>query len=262
VTLRCDQLGYAYPSGDLPVLQDVSLVFEAPVTAIIGPNGAGKSTLLRLLAGIADRRGRRGGVTLDGRAIEHVPVVERVRRIAYVSQTPRVSAPLTVAEVVGLGRVVQSPSSDVVGRALDAVGLGDRAEDAFEHLSVGQRQLAAFARVLAQFDGPENDQTRYLLADEPVAALDPRHAIVIAQQIRDASDRGIRSILIVHDVGFASAVADHVVCLGDGGSVRASGPPDDVLTRDVLEDLFGCRFGESGAARIQPRYGEAPSESS
>ncbi len=82
-----------------------------------------------------------------------------------------------------------------------------------------------------------------------MAALDPRHAIVIADQIRKASGRGIRSVLVVHDVGFAGAVADRVVCLGRGGTVQA-GPPSEVLKQDVLEELFGCRFGDSAAAHL------------
>ncbi|MFB3432041.1 MAG: ABC transporter ATP-binding protein [Phycisphaerales bacterium] len=261
MTLRCDQLGYTYSTGKRAALRDVSIAFDAPVTAIIGPNGAGKSTLLRLLAGVADSRGQAGKIELDGWALNEIPVADRVRRMAYVSQTPRVAAPLTVAEVVGLGRAVQVPDRDAVRRALASVGLVDRFNDRFEHLSIGQRQLAAFARILAQFDGPATDRTRYLLADEPVAALDPRHAIVIADQIRKASGRGIRSVLVVHDVGFAGAVADRVVCLGRGGTVQAQGPPSEVLKQDVLEELFGCRFGDSAAAHPRPLYGEAASGS-
>ena len=236
------------------MLRDVSLTFDAPVTAIIGPNGAGKSTLLRLLGGVADQRGRSGSVELDNTPIARVPVGERVRRMAYMSQSPRVSAPLSVSEVVALGRATQDPDDEAVRRALATVGLEDRGDERFEHLSIGQRQLAAFARVLAQLDGPNAGETRYLLADEPVASLDPRHAIVISQQVRAAADRGIRGVLIVHDVGFAAAIADRVVCLGEDGAVRAEGHPDEVLTREVLEDLFGCRFGETNGARLYPVY--------
>ena len=135
MTLRCDQLGYTYSAGKRPALRDVTLAFDAPVTAIIGPNGAGKSTLLRLLAGVADSRGRAGRIELDGRALNEVPVADRVRRMAYVSQTPRVAAPLTVAEVVGLGRAVQVPDCDAVQRALTSVGLVDRSNDRFSDSS-------------------------------------------------------------------------------------------------------------------------------
>lgn len=242
------------------MLRDISLSFEAPVTAIIGPNGAGKSTLLRLLAGVADRRGLTGRVELDGQPLEQLPVADRVRRLAYVSQTPRISAPLTVGEVVGLGRVLQRPDAEAVSRALDRVGLRDRAEERFEHLSVGQRQLVAFARVLAQFDRSGPDRPRYLLADEPVAALDPHHAIVIAGQIRSVAENGVRSVLVVHDVGFAGAVADRVVCLAENGAVTADGPPADVLTPDVLKNLFGCRFGNAAGSPPQPLYRGVPSE--
>jgi iron complex transport system ATP-binding protein len=255
MSLSCHDLGFRYRGSGGAVLSGVSIRFDRPISAIIGPNGAGKSTLLRLLGGLEDRGQRTGRVAIDGRGIDELPAIERVRRIAYLSQTPRLAAPLTVREAVAIGRVYLRRDDDAVDRALDAVALLDRAEDRFGELSVGQRQLAAYARTLAQFaDDPTEDHPRFLLADEPIAALDPKHAVRLAGLLRASAERGIRCVMVVHDLAFAAEVADCVICLGGDGRVAAVGTPDQVLTVDRLRDLFGCEFRVSGGA-IRPVYG-------
>lgn len=240
--LRAEGLSYAYRKGTRPVLGGVDMEITAGVTALIGPNGAGKSTLLRLLAGVAPRGYRQGKVTLDGRDLLEFSAVERVKRIAMLAQVPQVSAPLTVREVVSLGRTLLARDGALVERAMEEVGLLGRGDELFGTLSIGERQLASFARVLAQFGFGESPSPRYLLADEPIAALDPKHELVIASQIRRLKERGVWSVVIVHDLGFAEAIADRIVGLGPRGQVQANGSTGDVLRSEVLEELFGCRF--------------------
>ncbi|MFI4854936.1 MAG: ABC transporter ATP-binding protein [Phycisphaerales bacterium JB065] len=254
MTLRCEKLGFTYRGTSRPVLQDITLHFNNPVTAIIGPNGAGKSTLLRLLGALEDRGQTKGHVFIEDSKLETVPVPDRVRRIAFLSQTPRLSAPLSVRQSVALGRVLLSPDDEAVDRALNAVGLLARANDRFGTLSIGQRQLAAFARTMAQLSGPRAESPRYLLADEPVAALDPSHAIRLAKLIRNGAESGIRCIMVVHDLGFAAAVADRVVFLAEGGSLLLDGPPDEMFTSERLGKLFGCGFREPSGT-LHPDYG-------
>lgn len=249
-------LSFAYPKGPR-VLRDVTLSFEDPVTVIIGPNGAGKSTLLRLLGHLTGMRPQAGGVTLGGVDIGERTALERVKHIAYLSQTPRVSSPLTVEEVVALSRTLTGPSEACVARAIEEVGLMDRRKDRFSQLSVGQRQLAAFARALSQFGFESQDGARYLLADEPIAALDPHHAVTIARQLRAATERNIRCVLVAHNLAFAEAVAGRVIGLGGDGTVVADGAPERILTEGVLERLYGCRFVRGDRASgggLKPRY--------
>jgi len=158
MALVTEDLCFRYPSG-AEVLRSVSLGFEDPMTAIIGPNGAGKSTLLRLLGHLQVHRPSRGRVLMDGVELSTMRSVERVRRLAYVSQTPTVSSPLTVREVVGLSRTLLDRSDETVARAIAEVGLEDRSNDRFSELSVGQRQLAAIARAIAQFGGGDRGST-------------------------------------------------------------------------------------------------------
>lgn len=251
--LCCENLSFTYRGASRPALQNITLQFNTPVTAIIGPNGAGKSTLLRLLGGLEDRGQIKGRVLIEGSTMQSMPVPDRVRRIAFLSQTPRLSAPLSVRQSVALGRVLLPADDEAVDRALDAVGLLNRANDRFGALSVGQRQLAAFARTMAQLSDPRSETPRYLLADEPVAALDPSHAVRLARLIRNGARSGIRCIMVVHDLGFASAVADRVVFLAEGGSLLLDGPPDDMFTPDRLGKLFGCGFREPSGT-LHPDY--------
>lgn len=253
MALVTEDLCFRYPSG-AEVLRSVSLGFEDPMTAIIGPNGAGKSTLLRLLGHLQVHRPSRGRVLMDGVELSTMRSVERVRRLAYVSQTPTVSSPLTVREVVGLSRTLLDRSDETVARAIAEVGLEDRSNDRFSELSVGQRQLAAIARAIAQFGFEPSDQTRYLLADEPIASLDPHHAVAIADRLRAMTERGVRCILVIHDLGFARAVADRVLGLSAEGRVVVDGPPEETITEEVLGSLFGCRFERTGWG-LMPRYG-------
>ena len=254
MSLAAENLSFAYRAAR-PVLKGVSVEFGNPITAIIGPNGAGKSTLLRLLAGVASGGVREGKVTLDGQELLDLRAVERVRRLAMLAQVPAVSAPLTVGEVVMLGRTLLPSDPATVARAIEEVGLNGRENDLFESLSVGERQLAAFARVLAQLGFEQEQRPRYLLADEPIAALDPNHAVTNARRIRAASERGIRCVLVVHDLDFVSEVADRVIGVGRCGSVVADGPPEQTLKPDVLESLYGCRFGVGASVAVRPDYG-------
>ena len=251
--LSTENLCFSYPSG-AEVLRSVSLSFDDPVTAIIGPNGAGKSTLLRLLGNLQAGRASKGRVLMDGVELSGLSSFERVRRLAYVSQTPTVSSPLTVGEVVGLSRTLLGRSDETVARAIAEVGLEARSEDRFLELSIGQRQLAAIARAIAQFGYGSSDHSRYLLADEPIASLDPHHAVAIAERLRALTERGVRCILVVHDLGFARAVADRVLGLSSEGRVVVDGSPAETITEEVLGSLYGCRFERTDWG-LMPRYG-------
>ncbi|MEM1424606.1 MAG: ABC transporter ATP-binding protein, partial [Planctomycetota bacterium] len=149
-TLSCASVHASYPGG-VDVLRGVSLELTPGVWAVVGPNGAGKSTLLRTLAGL--HAPSRGAVTLGGDDVHRMSTRLRATRIGYVAQRSSVWAGFDVRTIVAMGRHALPSDESAIDRALDAVGLGDRAHEAYRSLSVGQQQRATIARALAQLDG-------------------------------------------------------------------------------------------------------------
>jgi iron complex transport system ATP-binding protein len=249
---------FSYRPGK-PVLQEVSVALEpGAVTALIGPNGAGKSTLLRLLVGVL--RPTSGSVTLDGADLAAMGHKERARRIAYIPQKTSIAFAYSVRQYVSLGRYSASMGDDAqsVSRALERMSLQPRAEDPLPELSAGQQQRAAFARALAQLDqAPAPQGTRALLADEPVAAMDPLHCQHAMQVLRDQADLGIAVGVVLHDMSLALRWCNRALLLSADGRVAAQGPTREVLAPGVLDRVFGVRFvrledSAAAAAAIVP----------
>ncbi|GGL58111.1 ATP-binding cassette domain-containing protein [Wenxinia marina] len=225
--------------GSVPALDDVSLSFgRGGITALIGPNGAGKSTLLHAMSGLLPPTS--GRVRVEGRDLAAVPATERARTVAVLTQTERVTARLTVRELVSFGRWPhhrgrpKAADRETVEEALELFDLSDLAGRRIDTLSGGQRQRAFVTMAYAQ-------ETPWMLLDEPLAALDPRHA-------RDLMDRlhaltrpgapGQRSVVVVlHDLGAAARYADRIVALRRGRLVT-SGARLLTLTGPMLTDLF------------------------
>ncbi|MEL7466377.1 MAG: ABC transporter ATP-binding protein [Pseudomonadota bacterium] len=242
--LSVDDLSVDY--GGAAVLSGAR--FEAPrggLTALIGANGAGKSTLLKALAGIVAAR---GAMRLDGDPFD--PRSD----VAYMPQDTSAASGLTMLETVMLGRLRSlgwSTPPDVVADAaalLDRFGLGPLAERPLHSVSGGQRQLAFLAQALLR-------RPRILLLDEPTAALDLRHQLLVLEAVRaDASARDIVVIAAMHDLGLAAQFADHVVCIS-GGEVAATGAPGDVLTEARIAETYGVTASVApveGGLRITP----------
>jgi iron complex transport system ATP-binding protein len=241
MALSADSIRFGYRQG-VPVLEGVSAAFPiGSVTALVGPNGAGKTTLLRLLAGLT--RPWEGRVEIEGVDPASMPAPLRARQIAYVQQTAEVAFPFTVREVVALGRFSTGPDDHAIRRALEMMDVADRADDPFGVLSAGQRQRVTLARALAQLDHP-GAATRCLLADEPVSAMDPRHALHTMGRIRAlaAGPHAAAVIIVLHDLTLASRFADRCVVLDESGGVAAQGEAPKVLSPEVLEPVFCVRF--------------------
>ena len=224
--------------GDKPVLDGVEASLSAgQVIALVGPNGAGKSTLLDCLAGL--RRPDAGAVLLDGAPLLNLPARERGRRIGYLPQTPEIAWDVDVRTLVGLGRTAYTGSWGLgaedraaVETALQATDLQAFAGRLVNSLSGGERARALIARTLA--GDPE-----WLLADEPLAGLDPRHALDAADLFhRMAHDEGRGVVVTLHDLGAAMRVADRVLVLADG-RILADGAPAEALTPAVLARAYG-----------------------
>lgn len=236
------------------VLAGVSAAFApGQLTAVVGPNGCGKSTLLRLLLGTLSPEA--GSVTIDGEPTARLRGAARARRLAFVPQKPEVWAAFTVREVVALGRRVFDHRPEAVDAALAAMDLSDRGGEVFGTLSAGQQQRAAVARALAQLaDDPPSGLTRALLADEPVSAQDPRHALAVMTALRSQSRRaaggGLAVVVVLHDLSIAAVFADRVLLLDQSGQVAAAGEPASVFSGEggALERVFGVGFERLASA--------------
>ncbi|WP_370328456.1 ABC transporter ATP-binding protein [Euzebya sp.] len=227
--------GLQHAYGGTPALQDVDLhAPDGAVTGLIGPNGSGKTTLLRLLYGVLRPAG--GSVAVDGHALADLRPRDIASRMAVVVQEAPGDLPLTVAETVLLGRSphlsdFQRPDRDdhrIAAAALRRVGVRPLADRTFASLSGGERQRVLIARALAQ-------QADHLLLDEPTNHLDIRYQ----HEILDLITRlGGTTVIVLHDLNLAARYCDHVVLL-DRGRVAASGAPENVLSPEVLQPVYG-----------------------
>ncbi len=271
MTLAVDNLTLAL--GKRTVLRDLSLSFVAGhITVILGPNGAGKTTLIRALAGLITGTVPSGTVpfpaeggqslmgqspTLDGAPLSALDPAERARRIAYLPQDGAPAWNVTARELVGLGRLPHrsrftAPSRaddaaiDAALAATDTTHLAGRTVDA---MSGGERARVKFARVLA-------GAPQWILADEPLANLDPAHQLDLLGLLRAEADRGTGVVAVLHDLNQAARIADQLVVLSEG-RLAASGSPGEVLTPALLAGVFGIEAeivpGADGKPIIAPR---------
>ena len=220
------------------VLADVIVTLQpGRVTAILGPNGAGKSTLLKALAGLVAPAS--GGVTLGDRSIAALPDRECAARIGYLPQAAAVHWNVTAREVVALGRVPHrapfaGPSAQdhaCIAAALAATETAALADRPVAELSGGERARVLLARVLA-------GEPDWLLADEPLASLDPAHQLDVLARLRAVADAGSGVVLVLHDLHLAARIADDAVLMR-GGRIVAAGPADAVLTAPLIAEAYG-----------------------
>ncbi|WP_380053882.1 ATP-binding cassette domain-containing protein [Falsihalocynthiibacter sp. SS001] len=232
----------AVQKGGSTILSDVSLRFgQGGITALIGPNGAGKSTLLNAIAGLTTPT--TGTVEVEGLNMARARAPERAQRVALLAQNEHVTARLTVRDLVGFGRWShhhgrpREEDHRKIAEAITAFDLEELAERRLDALSGGQRQRAFVAMAWAQ-------ETPWMLLDEPLSALDPRHVRDIMDRLHALTrpGKGQRSVVIVlHDLGVAARYADRIVAIKDGRLIT-SGARELTMTGGMLSDLFGTRL--------------------
>ncbi|MFC5907737.1 ABC transporter ATP-binding protein [Streptacidiphilus monticola] len=225
--------------GGRPVVDGLDVALpEGKVTAIVGPNGCGKSTLLRGLSRLLAPAA--GQVTLDGEDVQRLPAKALARRLGLLPQQPTAPEAVTVEGLVRLGRYPHqgmlggwSPADQAaVERALELTGTGGLRDRLVDELSGGQRQRAWIALALAQ-------ETDLLLLDEPTTFLDLRHQLEVLDIVaRLQAESGRTVAMVLHDLGQAARYADHLVVL-TAGAVAAEGAPAEVLTAELVEEVFG-----------------------
>jgi ABC-type cobalamin/Fe3+-siderophores transport system ATPase subunit len=206
-------------------------------TVVVGPNACGKSTLLRSLARLL--RPSAGDVVLDGESIHRIATKEVARRVGLLPQSALAPEGITVGDLVARGRYPhqnlfrQQTEADreAVAAAMAATHVADLAEVPVDELSGGQRQRVWVAMALAQ-------QTGILLLDEPTTFLDIAHQIELLDLFAGLHRDGATLVAVLHDLNHAARYATHLVVM-KGGEVVAQGDPGEVVTADLVEDVFG-----------------------
>jgi iron complex transport system ATP-binding protein len=245
-----------YRVGNRALISDVSARFApGKLHLIIGPNGAGKSTLIKALARLLHPH--TGKVEYEGADVLHVSESDLAKRRAVLSQAVEVAFPLTVREVVMMGRYphfgVRPGMVDekIVDELMEFFDVTEFAERNYQTLSGGERQRVNFARVLAQLwradsgslpatDSPTTPTPcRYLFLDEPLTFLDIRHQIEFMKKVRAFTDApDVVTVGVVHDLNLAARFADQIVLMNDGRIV-ANGTAAEVLTAERIREVFG-----------------------
>ncbi len=238
-SLRTDRLRLAYDSRE--VVKGLS--FEVPpgrFTAIVGPNACGKSTLLRGMARLLAPAS--GAVLLDGRSIHALPTREVAATLGMLPQSPVAPEGITVTDLVSRGRYPHQgwfrrwtgDDEAAVAEALLATDVLELADRPVDELSGGQRQRVWIAMALAQ-------RTELLLLDEPTTYLDLPHQVEVLDLLTDLNrSEGTTVVTVLHDLNLACRYADHLVALR-AGEIVAQGAPAEVVTEQVVADVFGMR---------------------
>ena len=221
----CPNLSVAVPDGSF--------------TAIIGPNGCGKSTLLHAMARVL--KPVQGRVILDGKAISSYRSKEVARRVGLLPQTSLAPEGIRVADLVARGRAPyqglvhqwRASDEDAVAQALEATSMTPLSGRLVDELSGGQRQRAWVAMLLAQ-------QTPVMLLDEPTTFLDIAHQYDLMELLRGLHEEGKTVVAVLHDLNQAARYAGHLIVMR-GGEVVAAGAPAEVVTAEMIEEVFGLR---------------------
>lgn len=214
------------------------------ITAIVGPNGAGKSSVLLGLAGLLPPAA--GRVTLEGAAVATLAPRARAQAIGYLPQTPDIAWDVAVEALVALGRLPwRDRGEGAIAAALAALDLEGLRQRPVSQLSGGERARVLLARVLA-------GTPRWILADEPLAALDLAHQLALVAHLKACAAVGQGVVVVLHDLALAMNHADHVLVLKEGRLI-AAGAPTEALAPPVIAQGWQVQarwIGEPGAQAL------------
>jgi iron complex transport system ATP-binding protein len=235
--LEATELTVHYPNAPEPALDSVTMVVpRGTFYAVLGPNGSGKSTLLRALLGMVSHAA--GQARLSGRPISDWDRRALAREVGVVTQSESVAFPITVRELVAMGRypylgALQSEAAtdiEAISEAMRMCDIEPLSHRFLSTLSGGEIQRTRVARALAQ-------EPNILVLDEPTASLDVRHEMEILELLRASADHGMTIFLITHHLDLAARFADRLLLL-DRGRVAAEGEPREVLQEETLRRVY------------------------
>lgn len=249
VSIRLDNLHVAL--GGAPVLAGIDARLDAgALIGVIGPNGAGKSTLARAMLGLIAPAA--GEVLIDDTPLAAIPRRELAKRMAYLPQGQQLGWPLSVARLVALGRLphlapfsrMSETDQAAVERAMARTDVTSLAARTATELSGGERARALLARALAV-------DAAALIADEPLASLDPAHQLDVMTLLAEEAGQGRLVIAVLHDLTMAARFCRRLLLLSDGRLI-ADGPPEAVLTDERLASAYRVRAwnGEAEGHRL------------
>lgn len=236
----CD-VHFSYPGMASSLLRSISFsVLPGEIVGLLGPNGVGKTTTLKIAAGLL--RPKMGKVFHLGRDASKISRKELARCAAYVPPTLRPSIPMSVKEVVALGRLphtkgffVSKGDKERVASAMALLEVSDLADRPFEGLSSGEQKRVLIARAIAQ-------EPKVLLLDEPTANLDIAHAMSVLGCLRRiAKSRPLAALASIHDLNLAVQFCDRIALL-QSGQIIAIGEPEQVMRYPLLKRVFGCEM--------------------
>ena len=237
--------------GAREVLRGVSLQLRpGEVLGLLGANGAGKTTLLRALAGLLPIKS--GDVLWRTAPLTSLPPRERAQQLAYLAQSRECHWPLSVGDLVALGRLpFRAPWAELrdsdraaVARAMQDADVAALARQPLTALSGGERARALLARALA-------GEPAALLADEPTAGLDPAHQLSVMRILRARAEKGAAMLVVLHDLSLAARFCDRLLLLHEG-RVLAAGTPAEVLTPAHLAQGYGiaAHYAQTGEGLV------------
>lgn len=243
------------------ILHDISgTLMPGEVVGLIGPNGAGKSSLLKSILGLVAPAS--GSIELNGHNLMAITSRERARMIAYAAQGAPVHWPLSVERIVALGRIPhltpwQRPRPEDEAAVENALHITDSAHlkgRLVTTLSGGERARVLLARTIAT-------GAPYILADEPVASLDPYHQLQVMHILRQQAKAGGAVMVVLHDLSLAARYCDRLILLHEGRLID-QGAPDDILTPQNMAHVFSVAAsrwsqGEDHFLATHPLSGKA-----
>jgi iron complex transport system ATP-binding protein len=231
----------SFSAGEHTILENVDLELKpGELLGLIGPNGAGKSTLLKILTGLL--QASQGEITIEGTPLKSIAGHILGRKLAYLAQDGSAHWPVQVERLVELGRIPHLGSwQHLGGEDLEAVEQAMRSTDIlalrnriFTTLSGGERMRVLLARALAV-------EPRIVLADEPVAALDPSHQLEVMELFRNHCNSGGAAIVVLHDLSLAAHFCNRLLLLDQGQKV-ADDIPSEVLTEQNLRSVYNIAY--------------------